>query len=36
MKTRILVLALGLSLVTSACALRSPVDAQWGLSLIHI
>jgi hypothetical protein len=29
MKTRILVLALGLSLVTSACALRSPVDAQW-------
>jgi len=32
MKTRILVLAVGLSLVTSACALRSPVDAQWSQS----
>ena len=30
MKTRILVLALGLSLVTSACALRAPVAEQWG------
>jgi len=30
MKTRILVLALGLSLVTGACAHRSPVAEQWG------
>jgi hypothetical protein len=32
MKTRILVLALGLSLVASACAHRSPVAEQWGHS----
>ena len=32
MKSRILVLALGLSLVTSACALHSPVNQQWGHS----
>ena len=32
MKTRILVLTLGLSLVTSACALHSPVGEQWGHS----
>jgi hypothetical protein len=32
MKTRTLVLALGLSLLASACALRSPVDEQWSHS----
>jgi hypothetical protein len=32
MKTRILVLALGLSLLTSACALHSPVGEKWGHS----
>lgn len=30
MKTRTLALVLGLSLLTGACALRSPVNEQWG------
>ena len=33
MKTRSFALALGLLLMTSACAHRSPVDEQWGRSV---
>jgi hypothetical protein len=32
-KTRTLALAVSLSLLTGACALRSPVDEQWGRSV---
>jgi len=32
MKTRSFALALGLALLTSACAHRSPVNEQWGRS----